>query len=47
MKAIVIDIIHYREDLTDKLQYFTLYKKFVLIIFFRETLSKSYTDFDS
>ena len=29
-----IDIIHYREGLKDKLQYFTLYPVFVLIILF-------------
>jgi hypothetical protein len=29
-----IDIIHYREGLTDKLQYFPLYPVFVLIILF-------------
>ena len=42
-----IDLIRYREGLTDKLQYFTLYTEFVLIKFFWEILSKSYTDFDS
>ena len=31
----------------DKLQYFTLSTGFVLIKFLGETLSKSYTDFDS
>jgi hypothetical protein len=31
----------------DKLQYFTLYTKYMLIIFFRETLSKIFSNFDS
>ena len=42
-----IDIIHYRKSLTDKPQNFTLNTELALITFFWETLSKSYTDFDS
>lgn len=42
-----MDIIRYRENLMDKLQYFTLYTQYMLIIFFRETLSKLCTLFDS
>ena len=35
-----IDIINYREVLTDKIQYFTLYPVFVLIMSLLITLSK-------
>ena len=40
-------IINYRDGIMDKLQYFTFTTEFMLITFFWETLSKSYTDFDS
>ena len=45
--VLFIDIIQYREDLTDMVQLFTLYTVFVLTEFSIEILSKSYTDFDS